>query len=125
MTCQMTSSGYFLRPVGSPTNPVHRVKETLLASCNEALEDLISETLPEMIPELLDSAAMEPWTSTGVSIVSIGEKKRKRNWSNLEPNLEIYGETEAATSYFQSQRGCLVSLLLPKALPKAHDLEKE
>lgn len=50
----------FLRAAAarSPTNPVHRVKETLLGCCNEALEDLTQETLPEMIPELLDSAAM-------------------------------------------------------------------
>lgn len=48
----------FLRAAASSTTPVHRVKETLLGCCNEVLEDLTQETLPEMIPELLDSAAM-------------------------------------------------------------------
>lgn len=37
-------------------NPVHRAKENLVASCNDMLSGLLQDTLPEMIPDTLDSA---------------------------------------------------------------------
>jgi len=44
------------QPSPKSRNPVHRAKETLIATCNSTLQGLLQDSLPEMIPETLESA---------------------------------------------------------------------